>query len=245
MIRRSDPLHMIVICTFVICSFSSSSSDEAEDDIHRVGASGGESAGSGGGNGHSKYRRHRSKRIPGDKDGSLVLPGGSPSDKSGTKLVRRRRRRSLNGGTSPAPIVRSEVRPVERLSAFLGDADGEDEGVDREDSPEHIYQRIDEVEDDHFDVGSKDRVYRAVPASSVEPKRPVFFGSDRKVRPDEIAGARAYVTTHQPTRVPRKYSLPKGNFVISILCLHHFHFGIVSFVYFWFLELIKMEKILM
>ena len=35
-------------------------------------------------------------------------------------------------GTSPAPLPlpKAEIRSVERLSAFLGDADGEDEGVD-------------------------------------------------------------------------------------------------------------------
>lgn len=144
------------------------------------------------------------------------MPGGSPSDKSGIKLVRRRRRRSLNGGTSPAPVIRTvdKIPVVERLSAFLGDADGEDEGLDREDSPEHIYQRIDEDEDDV----TGDKVYRAVPASSMcGDSKWTNFASDRKFQTEstsaEVGGARAYVTTHQPTRgVPRKYSLPKGEF---------------------------------
>ena len=213
----------------VIFHFSSSSSDEQDEDNHRVGASGGESAGSGGGNGHSKYRRHRSKRT-GEKDGSLAPPGGSPSDKSGLKLVRRRRRRSLNGGTSPAPLPRADKIPVvERLSAFLGDADGEDEGAEREDSPEHIYQRIDgDIDDDiaarhssKCDV-TGDKVYRAVPFSpSAAAKRTVGQAATAELvksrnEPSEVGGAtmmgatpRAYVTTHQPTRMPRKYSLPK------------------------------------
>ena len=132
------------------------------------------------------------------------------------KLVRRRRRRSLNGGTSPAPVIRAvDKNPVvERLSAFLGDADGEDEGLDRDDSPEHIYQRIDEDDDDV----TSDKVYRAVPASSMcGDSKWTNSGSDRKIQAEstsaELGGARAYVTTHQPTRgVPRKYSLPKGRF---------------------------------
>ena len=205
-----------------MCS-SSSSSDECDDDNHRgIGASGGESAGSGTGNCHSKYRRHRSKRI-GDKDGSLAVPtaSGSPSEKSGQKLVRRRRRRSLNG-TSPAP-PKPEIRPAERLSAFLGDADGEDEGADR-DSPEHIYQRIDEFDD--FDVEKKsavgEKLYRAVPASASELTAPtstsdssrLFFPKERTDAP-EVGGSRAYVTNHQPTRVPRQYSLPKGSTFVS------------------------------
>ena len=198
---------------------SSSSSDDCDDDNHRIGASGGESAGSGTGNGHSKYRRHRSKRI-GEKDGSLAVPtgSGSPSEKSGQKLVRRRRRRSLNG-TSPAP-PKPEIRPAERLSAFLGDADGEDEGADR-DSPEHIYQRIDELDD--FDADKKtdvgEKLYRAVPASASVPTTApasnpdparLVFPKDR-TEAAEFGGSRAYVTTHQPTRVPRQYSLPKGS----------------------------------
>jgi hypothetical protein len=150
------------------------------------------------------------------------VPTGSasPSEKSGQKLIRRRRRRSLNG-TSPAP-PKAEVRPSERLSAFLGDADGEDEGADR-DSPEHIYQRIDELDDFEFEkkkvetVGEK--LYRAVPAQSAFAAAPAALNADSK-RPKERAEvsdlgvARAYVTTHQPTRVPRQYSLPKGKLLL-------------------------------
>ena len=114
---------------------------------------------------------------------------------------------------------------MDRLSAFLGDADGEDEGVDRDNSPEHIYQRIDGDMDD--DVVSRhsskcdvtgDKVYRAVPFSPVTnaaaaKRTPV----KSRHEPSEAGGAtatttatpRAYVTTHQPTRMPRKFSLPK------------------------------------
>ena len=126
-------------------------------------------------------------------------------------------------GTSPAPLPlpKAEIRSVERLSAFLGDADGEDEGVDRE-SPEHIYQRIDEFDDFDVEIDGKnvavvvgENVYRAVPAQSAftsltsSESKPA---TSAKVRPEagDFGGARAYVTTHQPPRVPRQYSLPKG-----------------------------------
>jgi len=101
------------------------------------------------------------------------------------------------------------------LSAFLGDADGEDEGADR-DSPEHIYQRIDEFDD--FDVekksvGVSEKLYRAVPASASasnpDPSRLIF--PKERTEAAEFGASRAYVTNHQPTRVPRQYSLPKGS----------------------------------
>ena len=124
------------------------------------------------------------------------------------KLVRRRRRRSLNGGTSPAPIPRPDKIPVvDRLSAFLGDADGEDEGVDRDNSPEHIYQRIDGDMDD--DVVSRhsskcdvtgDKVYRAVPFSPVTnaaaaKRTPV----KSRHEPSEAGGATAATPRASPT----------------------------------------------